>query len=111
MGIWPRIEIGGDTLAAPGGIDSAQAFGKRNGSAGSSQGQRAGAFEQGLNRPAELCPELDLPGDRPLSNFRGQTGIEKQLVRYLHGLAHDINGSILLPDRQAGSSLILVQIR
>jgi hypothetical protein len=54
-------------------------------------------LEQRFNGPPELRPAFNLPGNRALRDFRDLPGSEKQVVRYIYGLAHvDNNCSILL---------------
>ena len=100
MGKRPRLEVFRDTPAPRGRINRGQALGQRDRRAGPPQSERSGAFEQWFDRSAKLRPELDLTSNRAFGDFRGQPSIEDEFVGYLHGLAHSVNGSILLPSGQ-----------
>jgi hypothetical protein len=84
----PAPEIIIHSAAARGGINRFEAGGKRLGSAGFLEGISLGPLEEGLNRPAQLRPELDLAGDRSLGNRSEKPRVEHKFLRNLHGLAH-----------------------
>jgi len=89
--VWerPGIEMLGDEAPSLGGIDCLETGRERLDLPGASQGQHLGSSEERLNRPPQLRPEFNLPGDGPLGKLRGEPGIEDQVVGELHGLAHD----------------------
>jgi len=62
-------EVLDDARACFSRINRSKALGQRDCAAGPSQGKCSGAFEQRLDRSAELRPELDLAGNRPLREF------------------------------------------
>lgn len=84
-----EIEMFGDKASSLGRIDRLDTRRQRLALPGAPQGQHLGSREERLNRPPQLRPEFDLPGDRTLGKLRREPGIEDQLVGELHGLAHD----------------------
>jgi hypothetical protein len=65
-----------------------KALGKRDYGTGPPERKRSRSFEQWLDCPAKLRPELDLTGYRALGDLCRQSGIQDQLIRDLHGLTH-----------------------
>ena len=63
MGKRLALEIVIHSAAAWGGINRFEAGGERLGLTGFLEGIGLGPLEKRLNRPAQLCPELDLAGD------------------------------------------------
>jgi hypothetical protein len=82
----PKIVI--HSAAAWGGINRLETGRERLGLAGFLEGIGLGSLEKRLNRPAQLCPELDLAGDRSLGNWSDKPRVEHKFFRNLHGLAH-----------------------
>ena len=75
-------------LAACGRTHRLKASRKRPCPAGFAQCQHLIASQKGFHRPAYPGPEFNLTGNRALSRFTHEAGIEDQSIRDFHRLTH-----------------------